>query len=197
MALSDKVWDYIAPLYHTLRSNPISGYFLRREMQAARSLLQQLDFSLIQSICDLGVGRGHSLDLIQSESANFIALDKSLAMARHTKKNYSKTQFMVGDVLDLPLKDSSLDLIICIGLAEYIHELGLLLRQIRTVLINQRFLLFSYSPKSILNSLRVLRGQKLYPRNNLTIQTYLEECHFKILDEKMTPMQHQYLLQKE
>jgi ubiquinone/menaquinone biosynthesis C-methylase UbiE len=197
MALSDNVWNYIAPLYRTLRSNPIAGYFLKTEMQAAHSLLQQLDFSVIQSICDLGVGRGHSLDLINSEPASIIALDKSLSMARYTKKHYSETQFMVGDALYLPFKESSMDLIICIGLAEYIHELGLLLRQIRTALISQRFLLFSYSPKSILNSLRVLRGHKLYTRNFTEIQTHLRNCHFKILDNKMTPMQQQYLLQKE
>jgi ubiquinone/menaquinone biosynthesis C-methylase UbiE len=197
MTISDKIWNLIAPVYRFLRDNPISGYYLKKERQAAQYLLQQLDFSELNTICDLGVGRGHSLDLFSDKYPNVIAIDKSMPMVQNTRSNYSDVQFLLGNVLNLPIKNSSLDLIICIGLAEYISDINPFLAQLRAVLKNERFLLISYSPKNILTWLRIINGHRIYARDSIEVKKYIQKNYFKIIDKKITPSQNLYLLEKK
>jgi SAM-dependent methyltransferase len=197
MNISDKIWNLIAPVYGILRNNPISGYYYEKERRASYTLLQHLDSSEFNTICDLGVGRGHSLDLASGGDYTKIALDKSMSMIRHTRGNYIDSCFVVGNVLNLPIKNSSLDLIICIGITEYISDLGPLLLQIRAALKNEKFLLISFSPKNLFTYLRILNGHRIHARNSTKVKKNIEDNQFKILDKKITATQYQYLLKKQ
>jgi ubiquinone/menaquinone biosynthesis C-methylase UbiE len=118
-------------------------------------------------------------------------------MIKSTRKDYQDRQFVVGNVLNLPFKDSSLDLIVCLGLIEYISEIEFVLNQIRTALRQKKYLLISNSPKSILTSMRIVNGHKIYARDTDIVQNHFKKYQFRILDIKDTPMQNQYLLKKE
>ena len=61
MRTSEKFWNILAPIYANLRQNPVSGYFLKKENQAFKTLMEELVPSEIRTICDLGVGRGPAL----------------------------------------------------------------------------------------------------------------------------------------
>lgn len=197
MNISDIGWSVIAPVYRILRKNPIFGFFFNKEIQALQFLLRHLVHKKIVSICDLGVGRGHSLDLVDNTIPVRIAIDNSMAMVRYTRKKYTDVKFLVGDVLSLPLKDSSFDLILCIGLTEYVPKIEPLLEQISLALKQEGFLLITSSPKNILTYLRVFSGHKLFARSYLDVEMEFNNHHFKIIDTKSTAMQHQYLLKKE
>ena len=196
MRTSEKFWNILAPIYANLRQNPVSGYFLKKENQAFKSLLEELVPSEIKTICDLGVGRGHSLKLIPETIQEKIAIDKSMAMIHYTKKDFPENNFIQADVLNLPLKGESIQLIICIGLIEYIPDLEILFKQLDFILMNEGHIILSYSPKSVFTYLRFLRGHRIYTRNSREIEIFFRKFGFKISGLQETPMQNQYLLKK-
>jgi ubiquinone/menaquinone biosynthesis C-methylase UbiE len=196
MTIADIIWDIVAPVYNILRQNPVSGYFLNKEKRALQFLLKYLSSIDIDSICDLGVGRGHSLDLISTAFPNKFAVDKSISMVRYTRKRYPTTEFLVADIRDLPLKVLSFDLITCVGLVEYFPKIDPILNQIYHVLKDEGFLLITYSPKNIFTFLRLLNGHKIYSGNSTEMEGHFKNHDFEIIDMKDTLMQHQYLLKK-
>jgi ubiquinone/menaquinone biosynthesis C-methylase UbiE len=196
MTTSDTLWELTAPLYRILRKNPISGYYLKRESRSVQLLLQHLELSKLEIVCDLGVGRGHSLDLILNTNSIKIALDKSAAMVRLTSKKYISTKFLVGDALHLPLKSLSIDLMICIGLIEYLSNIDAFLSQMHFSLKDDGYLLLTSSPKNVLTSLRVFTGHKLIARNPQEMEDLFKRYQFTMLEKKLTPLQDQYLLSK-
>jgi ubiquinone/menaquinone biosynthesis C-methylase UbiE len=197
MKVSESIWNLIAPIYDRLRRNPISGYFLKRENWAVESLTKELSPYNVNTVCDLGVGRGHSLSLIPEKITHKIAIDRSLLMLKLTRKESPDSLFINADVLHIPVKNAIVDLILCIGLVEYISDLESLLSQINGILKKEGHLLLSYSPKNILTFLRFLRGHKIYPRKWKEIERCLSKYPFDLLEFKTTPLQHQCLLKKK
>jgi len=197
MKVSENIWNLIAPIYDILRRNPISGYFLKREDWAAESLTKKLLSYDINTVCDLGVGRGHTLCLIPEKIPHRIAIDRSMIMLKLTRKASPDNLFINADVLNIPVKYAIVDLIFCIGLVEYISDLESLFTQIDAILKNEGHVLLSYSPRNILTFFRFLRGHKIYPRNWEEIEICLRKYQFELLDSKITPLQHQCLLKKK
>ena len=196
MNKSASLWKFEAPVYRIFRNNPVSGYFLKKELDSLQDLVQQINLEKIKSVCDLGVGRGHSLDIEMGSRLSKIAIDKSASMVWYTRKDYPDTFFLVGDVLNLPLKNSILDCMFCIGLTEYISNIELLLHQISLTLKTDGHLLITFSPKNIFTYLRFLNGHWLYPRDCHEMERHFHTHHFKIIEARVTAMQHQFLLQK-
>ncbi len=197
MTISHNFWNLLAPIYKMLRHNPISRYFIIKENRAIESLLLNLVSYDIRTVCDLGVGRGHSLYFIPENIPHRVAIDKSMSMIQHTRNDFPETKFLQADVLNLPVKNSSFDLIFCIGLMEYIPEVEPLIAQLNPVLKNEGHLLISYSPKNALTYLRFFRGHRIYPRKSYEIEKCFSKYHFEISGLKTTPLQNQYLLKKK
>ncbi len=197
MTISHNFWNLLAPIYKMLRHNPISRYFIIKENRAIESLLVNLAAYEIKTVCDLGVGRRHCLYFIPEKIPHRFAIDKSMSMIQHTSYDFPETKFLQADVLHLPLKNSSFDLIFCIGLMEYIPEVESLIAQLNPILKNKGHLLISYSPKNALTYLRFFRGHRIYPRKSYEIEKCFSKYHFEISGLKTTPLQHQYLLKKK
>ena len=196
MTISEKIWNLIAPVYGILRRNPVSGYFLNKEKLAIESLLEKLNLSHITTICDLGVGRGNGLNFIPDTIEQKMAIDKSMTMIQYTKKDFPGTNFIQADVCNLPLKSESFELIICIGLIEYIPNLEPLIEQLAFILNYEGHIILSYSPRNIFTYLRFLRGHRIYARNSIELEKNFRKYQLKISELKVTPMQYQYLLRK-
>jgi len=197
MPISEKFWSLIAPVYGFLRQNPISGYFLIKEKRAIKLLLGTLNSKNIKTVCDLGVGRGHSISLIPQNIRESIAIDKNISMIRHTKRTYPMIILLQADVLNLPFKNSSFDLILCIGLSEYMPEIETLFAQLIPILKSEGHLLISFSPRNLLTFLRFFRGHRIYARKSNEIKNCINKFQFEISGFEITPIQHQYLLQKK
>ena len=117
-------------------------------------------------------------------------------MIQYTKNDFPEFNFVQADVLNLPLKKESLELIICIGLIEYIHDLEPLINQLDFILKNEGHIILSNSPKNIFTYLRFLRGHWIYGRKSEELEKYFRKYRFEISELKVTPMQNQYLLKK-
>ena len=196
MNISDLLWTLWAPLYKSTRNYLIFGYFLKKEQQALKVLLNECLSSEITTICELGVGRGHSLNLLPEAYPVTFAIDNNLAMIRYTRDNYPNTFFLLADILHLPIKNSTVDLIQCIGVAEYLPEIGPLLQSIYSKLKKGGFVVITFSPKKVITHVRLLSGHKIYARNSSQVRKHISDNNFTILDEKSTPLQIQYLLKK-
>ena len=197
MKVSEWLWNLLAPNYNLLRRNPLSAYFLKKEHLAAASLLKNFLSDNINTFCDLGVGRGNSLLLVPEIITHRFAMDRSLNMLKHTRMDFPDQLFINANVLNIPVKNETFDLIFCIGLLEYITDLDSLFDQIYVILKSEGYALVSYSPKNMLASLRILRGHRIYPRKRNEIYNCIREHRFELLKFELTPLQHQCLIQKK
>jgi ubiquinone/menaquinone biosynthesis C-methylase UbiE len=118
--MSEIVWKRLAPVYTLMRQNPFSAAFLRGETKAIYSLMDALPWSDFASICDIGVGRGHSLRFMPGNAKLKIAIDFCQNMLFLTAGNYPGIRFIQADAQSLPFSAEKLDLITCIGVLEYI-----------------------------------------------------------------------------
>lgn len=177
--------------------NPVSSMILQKEILAIKSLLSEISDDLLDIIGDIGTGRGHSLELIPAQAGLKMAIDNCTEMIIHTRARYPDIFFSKADALQLPIKNATFDLILCIGLLEYIGDTEQLLNQLNSALKTGRYLIITQSPRHIFNYFRYLTGHKIYTRST----AYLEECFnlsgFEIIGSRATLIQQQYLLQKK
>jgi SAM-dependent methyltransferase len=195
--MSKKIWRYTASLYPILRMNPISSGILRKEIMAVNSLLTEIPDNSFEIVGDIGTGRGHSLELIPDQARLKFALDNCMEMIIHTRVRFPGIYFSRAEALHLPIKNAIFDLILCIGLLEYVYDMERLLNQINAALKAEKYLLITQSPRHILNYLRYLTGHKLYTRNTVFVEKCFNLSGFKIIGRKTTLIQQQYLLQKK
>lgn len=191
------LWDITARIYPWLRLNPVSRHFLQEERESITALLSMVSTKTDACVADIGVGRGHSLSILPATAQLKFALDKNFKMLSLTKPAYPDTLFIQGDVLKLPLKNSTFDLVFCIGVLEYVENIHRLLTQLYKIIKINGHLLLTSSPKNTLTYLRLLTGQKIYPRNVKKVEHAISTHSFNIIDIKSTHSQNQFLLCKE
>ncbi|MBW9222689.1 methyltransferase domain-containing protein [Methanothermococcus sp. SCGC AD-155-C09] len=84
-------------------------------------------------ILDCGCGFGSFYNL--TKDLNTIYLDFSLNLLKKFKNNYNlKSNKICGDILNLPFKDDSFDLIFCINVLEHVIDYKRALREMKRVL---------------------------------------------------------------
>jgi ubiquinone/menaquinone biosynthesis C-methylase UbiE len=194
--MSKKIWKTLAPYYSFLRENPISFPFLRKETQAIQLLLSKISDLTLNFVCDLGTGRGHSLKFIPAQAQLKLGLDDCFEMIHLTKYQFSNILFLQANALQMPFHHSTFDLIICIGLLEYIRDTDLLFSQLNSTLKIGGHLLISNSPPNPLTYFRTLNGHRIFARQPKHLEAKFKHNRFKIIAKDTTILQHIYLLQK-
>ena len=148
-------------------------------------------------VADLAVGRGHSLPLLPNTAQVKLAIDKSFTMITLTKPAHPNIQFIQADVSYLPFKSVTFDLVLCVGLLEYLPDTQRLLAELYTILKINGYLLLTSTPKSRINYFRFISGHKLYLRSREEVENDIL-CHsFQIIGTESTSSQDQFLLRKE
>ena len=194
--MSKKLWKTLAPYYSFLRENPISFLFLRKETEAIQLLLSKISDLTLNYICDLGTGRGHSLSFIPAQAKLKLGIDDCFEMMYLTKHQFPNFLFTQANALQMPFHHSTFDLILCIGLLEYIHDTDLLFSQLYSTLKVGGHLVISNSPPNPLTYLRTLNGHRIFARQPKRLENKIKHNRFKIIAKDTTILQHIYLLQK-
>jgi ubiquinone/menaquinone biosynthesis C-methylase UbiE len=194
--MSKKLWKTLAPYYSFLRENPISLLFLRKETQTIHLLLSEISDLTLDSVCDLGTGRGHSLNFIPAQAKLKLGIDDCFEMMYLTKYQFPSILFTQANALQMPFHHSTFDLILCIGMLEYIRDANLLLSQLYSVLKVDGHLLISNSPPNPLTYLRLFNGHRIFARHPKRLETQFKYNQFRIIAKETTILQHIYLLQK-
>lgn len=70
-------------------------------------------------IADIGCGNGRLLKIL-GENASYIGIDNNPRLLEEAKKRFPNAKFMYGEMLRLPLFDSSKDIVFCIAALHHI-----------------------------------------------------------------------------
>jgi len=190
-------WDRIAKVYTMLRFNPISYVILRKEQRSILNLLgRRTEIPDSGSALDLGMGSGLSLDLIPADISRIHALDQSAEMVARTRIKYKHVETITGSALNTPYESGCMDLILCIGVSEYIADIDVLISEIFRVLDDKGSAIITSSSPNILNHIRKISGHRLYLRSDVEMSESLSAGNFKILRINHTLIQDQFLLAK-
>jgi predicted TPR repeat methyltransferase len=185
------VWSAWAPLYRYLRRPwPLSA-ILGREDQALLELLPTL--SKHDHIVDLGCGSGH-IGRLLSASEPIIGIDSSFSMLNTLLDNL---YFPINaDAVWLPLKTQSVDLVLAIGLCEYLDSLPLFLESLARVLKPGGVAVVSTSPAHFYTRMRRVMGHRIYVHSKRDLWDGSENAGLRCLRKKELFSQHLYVFQR-
>ena len=99
-----------------------------------------------QSVLDAGCGMGRHTHQFLKEGARVLALDASSAIDVAARNNPSESAlFVQGDILSLPVRPQSFDLVCCLGVLHHLENTGEALRQlVKAARPGGRLLLYLY-----------------------------------------------------
>ena len=191
------LWNIQSSFYHLFRHNPLSVRILQQENEAVRQLLTSISDQPLKRGLDIGSGRGNSLELIPAGTARWVAIDYSRGMVGGGRNKFPGVRFVVGDTLQLPFKDENFDLILCVGVSEYLRNLENLLKQMWQLLKPGGFGVLTISPPTVLNFFRWMIGHRIFPAREADLEKNLIHIPLTIKAKNHTVLQVQYLLMKE
>ncbi len=129
------------------------GDFFRRRMEKALSWVDAMNFSENAIIFDAGCGGGRLVEEAVKKGYHIIGMDSNedvlkKALGSLKKRPGSNYCFLRGDVKIIPVKDSSLDAIICLGVISYLKSEMTVLLEFARVLKPGGLLILSATNKA-------------------------------------------------
>lgn len=167
---------------------------LNAENRQLQILMESIELSH-KTIIDLGTGTGNALQFCEQAFLS-IGIDANQAMLHFARRNRPKSHFIQADVRSLPLKSGSADLVLAVGISEYLSDLNVLFQEIVRILSHAGYCIFTFSPIGIMTNLRALLGHKIYPRTLDEIEKLASAWHLKSIKRGRTWMQRQILFQR-
>ena len=119
------------------------------ELELRHQYLMALELAKGKDVLDIASGGGYGSAMLATGAASVIGVDISEhavehARARHPGKNL---KFIKGDCANIPLPDSSVDLVVSFETIEHRNELEQMMKEIKRVLRKNGLLLISSSDK--------------------------------------------------
>lgn len=133
----DKQAETWASLY---RGASLTRPFVSNSLQARKgAVLELADARPGQVVLDVGCGPGVYAPELLASGGNWIGIDLSrrmLRQAREDLRNYGRAQLLQGSGAALPLRDGSVDVVLCAGVVDYlaVEELQQLVAELYRVL---------------------------------------------------------------
>ncbi len=94
-------------------------------------------------VIDIGCGVGSNLRLLQSMRSKLVGMDSEMYSLLHTRKSLSTVPLVNGDVMRLPIKADSIDLILASDILEHLDEDTVGIREIYRTLKREGKVLFT------------------------------------------------------
>jgi len=185
------IWDFKATLYKYFRMHFIFRFILENEYLRLKKLLSQLPPGK-KRVLDIGTGMGNALFFVSNDHL-LLGLDRSFKMLQLARKRI-EASFIQADANRLPLKSKTFDLILGIGIMEYLSHLDKFFHEICRIINLGGFLVVTFSPPNLLTYLRTLLGHRIYPLRFGQFKELAEDHGFQILNRTRSLMQEQYLL---
>lgn len=110
---------------------------------------------------DLATGTGNGLALLAGRCSVY-GLDRSRVMLRYARRQVPRAAMVCGEAQRPPFRSGSFALVSCVGLAEYLPEMGELLQAIGSSLWPNGAAVVSVSPANALLVARRALGHQLY-----------------------------------
>ncbi len=186
------LWNLRAPIYDFFRKPWPLNIILKKETKHVQELLANVNPGGSIAL-DIGCGIGHSVTFLPGAWQVF-AFDKSLQMAKRARRSGLKN-VAVADAEFLPVKDDSANVILAIGLTEYLRSLQHFFAEIRRVGKNSSLLLCTSSPPGIFSMLRNIGGSKIYQRASVKVIETAQDAGNSLLSQRHFFTQDAFLFQ--
>lgn len=188
------LWDLKARIYRSARNPWPVNRFLKQENANVRRFIDKIDRP-VHIVLDIGCGTGNAIELINGQPVK-IGVDASLPMLRQLKSYQPATLPVCADIRFLPFKPGSADLILAIGVFEYFDAIDGLLVGLAGILKSDGVLIFTTACKNVINLLRNILGQLIYPLELRQVTKILETMPFKKLRCQKSSLQYQFFVRK-
>lgn len=103
----------------TVPEVPEENYWFRRHETVYAWLLDRCRDSVV---LEAGCGEGYGAGQIAEVAGKVIGIDYDALTAAHAGATYPKVSAMRGDLAQLPLKDESVDVIVCLQVIEHLQD---------------------------------------------------------------------------
>jgi ubiquinone/menaquinone biosynthesis C-methylase UbiE len=136
-----------------------------------------------KNVLDLGCGYGRYMGVINKHTKSVIGVDISKRWLNYAKQKYPNIKFVLADASKIPLEDELFDVIVTIGLFEFINR-NIVMREIYRVLKQGSFCVISVPNKY--SALRLVGKllNKLFGREIQTDEPSKEEMFKLFKDNK-------------
>ncbi len=191
-------WALKAKLYRKFRKKPVIKSILKKENEIFIRLSAMIKMKP-SKIIDMGCGNGNILEILTAifPQTQICAMDISREMMQEIDIQDIKTaSFIQGDALFAPLKSNVFDLCSAVGIAEYIKDKPLFLRELYRILSDNGYVIITFAPVNIFSYLRFMYAIRIYPDKESKMRQYILENGFTIVDLKKSIMQYQFLIKK-
>ena len=140
--------------------NVAPGNIFQFDLQLRKDLVLKTINHLVKKsgiarVAEIGCGSCNVLGDAQLNSVQKVGIDFSKQMLETGKKNYNEIALVNGDGNFLPLKDNQFDLVLCLGVVQYIHSYADAIRELSRILKPGGCLILTVPSKhSIFNAYR-------------------------------------------
>ncbi len=193
--MSNNFWNVTSKLYQWFRNKFPFRQILNAENKNLEALLNQISVAG-KKVIDIGTGTGNVLPFLGK--AEFIAgIDISLTMLISVRQAFPNIHRVQADAVSLPLKSKSADVVIAVGLVEYMKNVDHFLDNVSFVLKDGGYAVVTFSPKGLSAKARLLLGHSIYPRSLDEIIALAKNRNFIVKHHCASLMQQQILLHKK
>lgn len=143
------------------------NYWFRRHEVVYHWIIQEHDLS--GTVVEAGCGEGYGADLLRRQGAQVVALDYDEQVVSHVRRSYPQVQPVQANLVDLPLRSTTVDSVVSLQVIEHLWDLGAFWSECRRVLKPGGRLIVS-TPNRLTFSPGVARGQK--PTNPFHVEEF-------------------------
>lgn len=137
-------WD---ELYDEAKQS-ISSIDLKGRLNITNNFVQELELTKLDTSLDLGCGTGEAAEILVHTDQS--AVDFSANMIEKVKNKHPNIKAFVADAESLPFENSNFNLVVALGLFEYIPSPNYALQEVNRVLKEDGFLIVSIPNKASL-----------------------------------------------
>ena len=119
---------------------PHENYWFRRHEIAYRFALPLVD---ARTVLDVGCGEGYGAALLSATACHVVGLDYDALTIRHAALRYPAAAFARGNLAALPIRSSSVDVVVSMQVVEHMWDCDQFLAECRRVLADGGLLVMS------------------------------------------------------
>ena len=112
--------DISASYANVYNDKTVFGFYLKRRLEIVAGLISKRPGG---AVLDVGCGAGTYAEQVLNRGMSYTGIDLSGGMIQQCRIKFSerpKASFQTGDVLNLPFADAAFDIVLCLGVLEYV-----------------------------------------------------------------------------
>ncbi|MGI8952806.1 MAG: class I SAM-dependent methyltransferase [Chitinophagaceae bacterium] len=137
-----------------------------------------------KTVLDIACGEGYGTNLIASNAKKVYGIDLEENVIAHAKQKYQdkKLEFLKGSIINIPLENNCIDVIICFETIEHVEQQNEAIKEFRRVLKEEGLLLISTPAKE---NYQKLNFDNPFHLKELALEEFINICAKHFLHSKL------------